>query len=311
MGEVDVRGPDAGHFLQSITPNDVSRLADGQAQYSALTTSQGTFIDDILIYRFSAERFFLCVNATNTEKDYQWMLEHKTGNVQIANMSDDYAQLALQGPRALAVLQRLTPIELARIKNYWFTMDVVDGVECIVSRTGYTGEDGFELYVSPAQAESVWYKLLEVGTEEGLLATGLGARNTLRLEAKMALYGNDIDDTTTALEADLGWIVKFDKGDFLGRATLLKQKTEGLQRLLVGFEMVGKGIARDHYPVHVEGREVGHVTSGSPAPYLKKNIGLTYLPIAWAKPGTEFEVLIRNHAVKARVVPTPFYKRKR
>lgn len=309
MGEIEIKGDDAFNLMQYLTPNDVGRLLDGQAHYSALTTPEGTFIDDILVYRFNPKYFFLCVNASNTDKDYRWILDHKFGTVDVNNVSADYAQLSLQGPKAQIVLQKLTDVDLSKIKNYWFTFGNVDGLECIISRTGYTGEDGFELYVRPDRAETVWNKILDVGAAEGILPIGLGARNTLRLEAKMALYGNDIDETTTVLEADLGWIAKLDKGEFLGRAALLRQKSEGVRRLLVGFEMVGKGIARDHYPIVIEGREVGFVTSGSPAPYLKRNIGLAYLPIEYAKPGIEFDVLVRDKPVRAVVRPTPFYKR--
>lgn len=312
MGEIVVEGEDALAYLQRLTPNDVARLSDHQAHYSALTTPQGTFVDDILVYRFGPTHFFLCVNASNTDKDYQWMLDHKRGRVSVRNVSADYAQLAVQGPKALSIVQKLTTTPLAEIKNYWFTRGAVAGIDGIVSRTGYTGEDGFELYVAPDRAIPLWDALLEAGAEYGMIPTGLGARNTLRLEAKMALYGNDIDDTTTVYDADLGWMVKLEKGDFIGRDTLARQKAEGVSRLLIGFEMVGRGIARDHYPILVDGKEAGHVTSGSPSPYLdKKNIGMTYLPKGKTVIGTEFEVVVRETPVKAVVVPTPFYKRRK
>ncbi len=309
MGEIELIGPPAEETLQRVTCNDASRLAQGQCQYSALTTPAGTFIDDILVYRLGRDHFFLCVNASNQVKDYQWLREHHQGDVEILFRSDDFTQLAIQGPRAAEILQPLTEANLRAMKYYWFARGQFAGVDALISRTGYTGEDGFELYFDPQYSEMVWTRILETGRSAGIEPAGLAARNTLRIEAKMALYGNDIDDKTNVLEADLGWICRFDKGEFIGREALVQQKQKGISRLLVGFEMVERGIARDKYPVLINGQPVGVVTSGSPAPFLKKNIGLTYLPVDHSAVGSEFEVVIRGTSVKARVVPTPFYKR--
>jgi aminomethyltransferase len=310
MGEIEIRGPQALDFIQLLTTNDAGALSDGQAQYSGLTYPEGTFVDDILVHRFAQDHYFLCVNASNADKDFDWIRGHAADFVaEATNVSDDYSQLAVQGPKALETLQPLTSVDLASIKYYWFTRGDVDGIPAILARTGYTGEDGFEVYFDPNESDRVWNKIFESGRPHGILPCGLAARNTLRLEARMALYGNDIDDSTTVLEADLGWICKFKKGDFIGRESLLRQKEEGLTRKLVGFEMIDKGIARDHYPVFIDDREAGMVTSGSFAPYLKKNIGLAYLPIEHAGVGTAFEVDVRGRRLAARVVQTPFYKR--
>jgi len=309
MGELEVRGPNAQETMQKLTCNDIHRLAISQCQYSALTNPQGAFVDDLVIYRMAPDHFFLCVNASNQLKDYEWIREHAVQNTEVVFRSDDFSQLAIQGPRTLDILQPLTKIDLGAMKSYWFARGTFAGVEAIVSRTGYTGEDGFEVYCAPVRAEAVWTQIMDAGKPLGLEPAGLAARNTLRLEAKMLLYGNDMDETTTVLEADLGWICKLDKGEFIGRDVLLRQRESGLSRILVGFEMVDRGIARDHYPVEIDGRRVGVVTSGSPAPWLKKNIGLTYLPADRMALGTEFNVLIREKPVKAHVVPTPFYRK--
>lgn len=312
MGEIEVKGPQALDLVQSLTTNDASKLVDGQAQYSALTYPEGTFVDDILVHRIGPHHYFLCVNASNAPKDFDWILQHASDfEAEVINSSDEYTQLAIQGPHALSILQSLTNVDLASINYYWFRHGEVSDVPMIIARTGYTGEDGFEIYLKPDESTRIWSKLLEAGKPHGLVPCGLAARNTLRLEAKMALYGNDIDATTTVLEADLGWIVKLAKGDFVGRDRLLRQKEEGLTRKLVGFEMTDRGIARDHYPVFIGEKEVGVVTSGSPAPTLGKNIGLTYLPIESTSPGSELAVDIRGRRVAAQVVPTPFYKRKK
>ncbi len=297
MGELEVRGPNAAATLQRLTCNDINRLAVSQCQYSALTTPKGTVIDDLLIYRMGPDHFFLCVNASNQHKDYEWIRDNAIENTDVVFCSDEYAQLAVQGPNAREILQPLTAIELAPMKYYWFARGTLAGAEAIVSRTGYTGEDGFEVYCVPNRAEAVWMQIMEAGKPYGLEPAGLAARNTLRLEAKMLLYGNDMDDTTTVLEADLGWICKLDKGDFVGRDALVRQRQSGLHRLLVGFEMVERGIARDHYPVELDGKPAGAVTSGSPAPFLKKNIGLAYLPFGRRAVGTEFSVIIREKPV--------------
>lgn len=313
MGEIDVRGPDAIPFVNRLTSNDVTKLTDGQAQYSALTTPSGTVVDDLLVYRLSADHLLLVVNAGTTDKDWNWVSSHHEGeNVDLRNASSEYCQLAIQGPDALSILQKLTDLPLADIKYYHFTNGPVDGVASIVSRTGYTGEDGFEIYASPDQAERLWNKLLDVGnfgSETGVLPCGLAARNTLRLEAGMSLYEHEIDETTTLIEANLGWICKLDKGEFIGREALTKQKESGPEKRLVGFEVVERGIARDGQDVVIDGQAKGRVTSGSPAPYLKKNIGFAYIPTELAVIGNEIQIDVRGRLVKAQIVKTPFYKR--
>ncbi len=315
MGEIDVNGTDAIRFVNSITSNDASKLIDGQAQYSALTTPEGTVVDDLLVYRLAADHLLLVVNAGTTDKDWEWIKSHHRGeDVALRNASAEYCQIALQGPAALEILQRLTDLPLADIKYYHFTQGSVDGVPAIVSRTGYTGEDGFEVYAAPDKAAQLWNKMLEVGnhgTAEGVLPCGLAARNTLRLEAAMALYGHEIDEATTLLEANLGWICKLNKGDFIGREALLKQKEAGVRRRLIGFEITERGIARDGQEVVIAGERVGTVTSGSPAPYLKKNIGLAYVPVEFAVEGQRIQIDVRGRLVAAQIVKTPFYKRER
>ncbi len=309
MGELELRGPDALALVQRVTCNDASTLDDGQAQYSAFLTPEGTFVDDVVVYRLASDHFLICVNAANREKDFAWVCRHAEGDVTVEDNSDRYVQLALQGPRAEALLGRLTPLDLSSLGFYRFGRGPVAGVEALVSRTGYTGEDGFELYFAPEAAEEVWEALFREGAGEGLKPAGLAARNTLRLEMKYALYGNDIDDSTTPLEAGLGWIVKLDKGDFVGRDALRLQKEEGLSRKLAGFVVTGRGIARDHYPVLLDGRPVSEVTSGSFAPSVGKSVGLAYLPAAHSRIGQPLEVEIRGKAVEAEVVKTPFYRR--
>ncbi|MEK6279642.1 MAG: glycine cleavage system aminomethyltransferase GcvT [Acidobacteriota bacterium] len=315
MGEIDVRGTDAIAFINYITSNDVSKLIDGQAQYSALTTPEGTVIDDLLVYRFAADHLLLVVNAGTTEKDWDWIIsQQRNESVQLKNVSADYCQLALQGPDAQGILQRLTELPLAEIKYYRFTEGQVDGVASIVSRTGYTGEDGFEVYAAADKAEQLWNKILEAGnyeTDGGVVPCGLAARNTLRLEAGLALYGHEIDETTTLLEANLGWICRLNKGDFIGRERLAKQKEEGITKRLVGLEVTERGIARDGQDVLIDGEHAGKVTSGSPAPYLKKNIGMAYVPIQFANEGQEIQIDVRGRLVSAQIVKTPFYKRAR
>ena len=306
MGEITVRGPEAEALLQKTTCNDVSKLADGRAHYTGLLYPTGGFVDDILIYRMAADDYFVVVNASNSDKDYEWLADAAKGmDVEVKNESANYAQLALQGPEAEKILSTLTDADLAAIKYYRFTRGSVDGVDAIISRTGYTGEDGFELYVAPDEGPRLFKKLVDSGAKP----CGLGARDTLRLEAKMALYGNDIDHSTTPLEADLGWIVKLDKGEFMGRDVLEREKSEGVKRKLVGFEMIDRGIGRHGYPIVDGGQEIGVVTSGTHSPTLKKAIGLAYLPPDKSAPGTEFSIMIRGKETRARVVPTPFYKR--
>ena len=313
MGEIDVRGPDAIPFVNRITSNDVAKLIDGQAQYSALTTPEGTVIDDLLVYRFAGDHLLLVVNAGTTEKDWDWIgAQRGDEHVELKNVSADYCQIAVQGPDAISIMQNLTTVPLGEIKYYHFTEDKVDGVPSIISRTGYTGEDGFEVYAAADKAEQLWNKILEAGKygeEYGVLPCGLAARNTLRLEAGMCLYGHEIDETTTLLEANLGWICKLNKGDFIGRERLTKQKEAGIKRKLVGFEVTDRGIARDGQDVLIDGRRVGQVTSGSPAPFLKKNIGMAYVPVESSIAGSAIEIDVRGKLVGAQIVPLPFYKR--
>jgi aminomethyltransferase len=313
MGELEVEGPGARAFLQRVTSNDVAKLADGQAQYSALPMPNGAPADDVIVYRRGPEKFLLVVNAGNIEKDLRWLQDQSPQACTLRNRSDEYALIALQGPKAEAILQGLTTLDLKGIRYYHFADGEVAGHAVTVSRTGYTGEDGFEIFVGPDAAADLWRKLLEAGKDSGLVPAGLGARDTLRLEARMCLYGNDMDDTTTLVEAGLAWIVSLDaaKGDFVGRGVLEAQKKDGPPRKLVGFEMVDRGIARHGYPVYVGEEPSGTVTSGSYAPFLQKNIGLCYLPAPRAAAGTAFHVEIRGRRVAARVVPTPFYKRPR
>jgi aminomethyltransferase len=312
MGEVEVAGRDALAAVQKISSNDASKLSVGQAQYSALTTPQGTFVDDLLVYRLAGDHFLLVINAGEIEKKYKWIADQTrdAGDVAVVNASSRYALLAVQGPAAADIVQRLTSVDLASIKYYWFAHGEVASVRSIVSRTGYTGEDGFELFIPPASAERVWGAILDAGADAGITPVGLGARDTLRLEAGMHLSGQDIDETTTVLEADLGWIIGWKKPDFTGKAALEQQKISGLTRKLVGFEMTGAGIARHAYKAYAPGGE-GVVTSGTQTPLLKKAIGFAYLPIAATSLGTEFDIDIRGRRVPARVVSRQFYKRSR
>jgi len=315
MGEIDVRGADAISFVNRLTSNDVTKLLDGQAHYSTLTTPQGTVIDDLLVYRMAHDHLLLVVNAGTTDKDWDWIRSHHSKeSVQLTNVSSDYCQLALQGPDSLNILQKLTNQTLVDIKYYHFTTGKVDSVDAIISRTGYTGEDGFEIYAAAEKADQLWRRILEAGdfgSDAGVLPAGLGARNTLRLEAGMALYGHELNESTTLLEANLGWVCKLDKGDFIGRDALAKQKLAGVKRKLAGFEVTERGIARDEQDVFVDSQNVGKVTSGSPAPYLKKNIGFAYLPLEFASVGQEIKIDVRGRLVSAQVVKMPFYKRQK
>jgi aminomethyltransferase len=315
MGEIDVRGADAIALVSYLTSNDPAKLIDGQAQYSALTTPDGTVVDDLLVYRFADDHLLLVVNAGTTEKDWNWITSHRRNeDAELRNVSADYCQLAIQGPDAPGILARLTDVPLSEIKYYHFTEGQVDGIPAILSRTGYTGEDGFEVYADASKAEHIWNKLLDAGdfgSETGVLPCGLAARNTLRLEAGMALYGHEIDETTTLLEANLGWICKLNKGEFIGRDVLAKQKEAGVPRRLVGFEVTERGIARDGQDVMIDGERLGKVTSGSPAPFLKKNIGMAYVPSKFANEGQQIQIDVRGKPVGAQIVRTPFYKRER
>lgn len=309
MGEIEIEGPQALDLVESISSNWAAKLKVGQAHYSGLLYEHGGFVDDILVHKVADNHFFICVNASNQDKDYEHIAAHNKFDAKVTNAGDRYAQIAIQGPKGLATLQKLTPVDLAPIRYYHFTDGTVSGIPARIARTGYTGEDGFEIYIDPSEAPRIWQELLDAGAEFGIKPCGLGARNTLRLESKMALYGHEIDATISPLEADLAWIVKFDKPNFIGREALLKQKETGVKRTLVGFEMTGRGIGRDGYEVAINGVPSGWVTSGGPSPTLGKNIGLCMLPVADAVPGRKIEILIRNQPVEAITVATPFYKR--
>jgi aminomethyltransferase len=313
MGEIEIAGADALKAVQHITSNDAGKLALNQIQYSALTTPQGTFVDDVLVYKMRDDHFMLVVNASNIIKDFHWIREHidGQGDAAVVNTSSRYALLALQGPAGRDVLQLLTGANLADLKYYWFTNGEVANVLATISRTGYTGEDGFEVFVPPAAAERVWDAILNAGRSAGVVPAGLGARDTLRLEASMRLYGNDMDETTTVVEADLGWIVGWKKPEFLGSDVLQKQKAEGAPRKLVGFEVLDRAIARHGYDAYVDGTKAGVVTSGTQTPFLKKAIGMAYLPADRTAPDTEFDIDVRGRRARAKVVPMPFYKRPR
>jgi aminomethyltransferase len=312
MGDIRLSGPQALEAVQHITTNDVAKLQVGQIQYSGLTTPEGTFVDDLLVYRFGPSHYLLVINAGNIDKDVPWITAHAkevSPDVAIVNSSSRYALIAIQGPNAEAILQTQTAIDLKAIKYYWFAHGEIAAVRGTVSRTGYTGEDGFEIMIPPAMAPTVWDALLQAGKSHGLIPAGLGARDTLRLEAAMRLHGNDIDEQHTVVEADLGWIVGWKKEEFLGRDVLVKQKAEGTERTMVGLEMIDRAIARHGHDVYHNGEKVGVVTSGTQTPFLKKAIALAYVPPALKAPGTEFEIDIRGRKAKAVVVPLPFYKR--
>jgi aminomethyltransferase len=316
MGEIQFRGPGSLAAIQHIAMNDASRLRDGQIQYSALLTPEGTFVDDILVHRLSPNDYLLVVNAATKDKDYAWIREQVGAwpSIHIADYSSYYSQLALQGPRALETLQKLTKVDLAAIRNYWFAWGAVAGVpNVLIARTGYTGEDGFELYLPADEptATKMWNTLMDAGAEFGIRPCGLGARNTLRLEAGMSLYGHEISDSINVFEAGLERFLKLDKGQFIGREALLAvQASGGPRRRIVGLEMVERGIARDgHSVLSLRGEEIGRVTSGSFAPFLKTNIALALAPAAVASSGEDVLVQVRANRVRAKQVPLPFYKR--
>ena len=314
MGDIRLSGREALAAVQHISMNDASRLAAGQAQYSALLYPQGTFVDDVIVHRLGEVDYLLVINAGTREKDFNWVRDNtRQFDCQVEHLSDNFTQLAIQGPKGINLLQKLTDVDLSAVKFYWLARGTVCGLKNIlIARTGYTGEDGFEIYIASDEATSarVWNELLAAGREFGCVACGLGSRNTLRLESKLPLYEHEISDTINVWEAGLDRFCKMEKPEFIGRKALEKAKSEPLQRTLVGLEMVERGIARDGYKVQDEsGREIGYVTSGSPAPFLKKNIALAYVPPQLAALGSTVKVEIRGQGAKAQVVPTPFYRR--
>jgi len=314
MGDIRLAGPEALAAVQHISMNDAARLAVGQAQYSALLYPQGTFVDDVIVHRLGEDDYLLVINAGTREKDFSWVRDNtRSFKCKVEHLSDDFTQIAIQGPKGVNLLQKLTDADLAAVKFYWLTRGTVCGLKNIlIARTGYTAEDGFEIYIPADEATSarVWSEILDAGREFGVLACGLGARNTLRLEGKLPLYGHEISDTINVWEAGLDRFCKMEKPEFIGRDALAKARVEGLSRTLVGLEMVERGIARDGYKILDDsGAEIGYVTSGSPAPFLKKNIALAYVPPRLAELGTSVKVEIRGQGVRAQVVPTPFYKR--
>ncbi|MFI5087249.1 MAG: glycine cleavage system aminomethyltransferase GcvT [Terriglobales bacterium] len=314
MGDIRISGRQALQAVQHITMNDASKLQIGQCQYSAMLYPQGTFVDDVIVHRFGESDFFFVINAGTREKDIAWVRENtRSFDCKVEHLSDDFTQIAIQGPRGVDVLQKLTDADLSKVKFYWFTRGTVCGLkDTLIARTGYTAEDGFEIYVpsDEATSERVWNEVMAAGKEFNLLPCGLGARNTLRLEGKLALYGHEISDSITVWEAGLDRWLKMDKGEFIGRRSLERQQADGITRTLVGLEMIERGIGRDGYKVLDEsGKQIGYVTSGSHEPFLKKNIALAYVPPSQSKLDTVVGVEIRGQAVKAKVVPTPFYKR--
>lgn len=309
MGEIAFRGPDAMANIQKLVSNNVEKLGDGEALYSGLLYPTGTFVDDLLVYRFSADHFWMVVNASNVNKDFAWVIENVKGDVHVENISDTVCQIALQGPKAMTFFHKVTNINVEKLGPFTFIETDILGQRGMISRTGYTGEDGLELYVPWNHGPTVWSFLLDEGKSIGLKPIGLGARDTLRLEAGLPLYGNDISDKTTPIEARLKWTVKFKKGDFIGRDVLVKQKDEGVTRLLTGFIMKDKGIPRQHYPILHSGTPVGEVASGGVGVWLDQRIGTAYLPLELSDPGQSIEIDIRNRISEAVTVPLPFYRR--
>jgi aminomethyltransferase len=308
MGEFRLKGPDALAAADYLTVNDPKKLVDGQAQYTAICNEQGGIVDDLIVYREAADEILIVANAANADKDFAWIQAHLRGDVTAADESSQWGELALQGPRAEELLQGLVSIDLKGLGFFHFTHTPVGGIPCILSRTGYTGEDGFEILCAWDDTPALWEKLFAAGKPFPLLPCGLGCRDTLRLESRLSLHGNDIDESTNPLEAGLAWITKLDKGDFIGRDALLKVKAEGLSRKLVGFELLSPGVPRAHYKVEEQGREIGRVTSGMLSTFLKRSIGLAYVEMPYTALGSEFDIVIREKRVRAKVVPTPFWK---
>ena len=312
MGEIEITGPDALNFIQKMVTQDVSKAKDGeQVQYSLMCTLNGGVVDDILIYKFSPTHLFLCVNASNTDKDFEWLCQHKgNARVDIQNRSSEYVQIAIQGPKALSLLQEMTSVSLAPIKYYRFTKGKVSTIDMIISRTGYTGEDGFELYLPSQKGSQIWEELLERGEKYQLQPCGLGARDTLRIEMRYPLYGHELSSTISPLEADLEWVVKWNKVDFFGKEALVQQKEKGIPRKCIGFELLEPGIARQGYAIHgFQNELIGEVTSGTLSPTLKKAIGIGFVKPQHHQIGQEFNIEIRGKKIKAKVVQTPFIKK--
>jgi aminomethyltransferase len=309
MGEIEVRGPAALDLCQRVTANDLSRLRQQQAQYNLLMNESGGIVDDVVCYRFEADYFLICVNAVNQDKAFDWFQKQSRGKVELKNLSSSYAQLALQGPLAETILQPLTVIDLGEMRPFFFASGEVSSIHCVVARTGYTGEDGFELYCDPAEAERLWVALLESGGPMGLEPAGLGARDTLRLEKGYPLYGHELDETTTPLEAGLDWVVKLAKGPFMGRKALLQQQEQGISRKLVGLELLEPGIARSGHVLFKNGKSVGRVTSGTKSPSLGKSIALAYVASEETGLNNSMQVEIRGRRIETRIVPLPFYRR--
>lgn len=309
MGEIEVRGKDASSNLQKLLISNIQNMSVSQVKYSAICYPEGGVVDDVTIYRLTEDRFLLCVNASNTEKDYQWILQNLEGDVEVIDRSSTFAQLAIQGPRSLEVLQKLTPVNLRQLKYYWFIHEAIFSVQAIISRTGYTGEDGFELYFSPEYATQIWERLMTEGECFGIKPVGLGARDTLRLEMAFPLYSHELNETKTFLEAGLERIIDFSKSSFIGRDALIRQKEEGIQHKLIGFKMVGEGIPRSQYEIYKDDKKVGIVTSGNMSPSLRKGIGLGYVAIKEAWEGNEIFIMVRNKKIPAEIVKIFFYKR--
>jgi len=311
MGEIEIKGSQALDFVQKITTNDASLLSTKQAQYSLICYPDGGIVDDTIVYKFSDEHYMLCVNASNAEKDYQWLCEQHDGtfDIQLKDISNQYALIALQGPKASMILGALHGTNIPSIKSFHFDFVTLSNVETIVSKTGYTGEDGFEIYIEPGKAAGLWEAIMEAGDPYGLKPAGLGARDTLRLEMKYTLYGNDIDATTSPFEANLGWVVKLDKGDFIGREALQRQKEKGIKRKLVCIEVTGKGIPRQGYEIYSEDKPVGLVTSGTMSPSLGIGVAIGYVDSEHALAGKEVNIMVRGKAIKGLIIPPPFYKK--
>ncbi len=311
MGEIEVTGVGAEEFIQYLVTNDVKKIQDTQIMYTLMCYPDGGVVDDLLVYKYSPTYYLLVVNAANTDKDFAWIKENVRPGIEVKNVSDQYAQLALQGPLAQEILQKIVDVDLESIKYFWFKPAVkLAGVECLVSRTGYTGEDGFEIYVNADEALLVWDEIIKAGGEN-VAPIGLGARDTLRFEAKLPLYGQEIDKDITPLEAGLNFAVKLNTDDFIGKEALVKQKEANPDRVLVEFEMVGKGIARSHYDIEKDGEQIGWVTSGAPSPTLGKSIGLALIKREFNQPGETFDIMIRDKPVKAKIIENSFYKRQK